>query len=115
MNITSPGQSFQATGGLAAVSTVALRAANATTTESVYITDIIITIYAYADTGTIALQDGTTTYFQWLCKDGNGSSIHIHFNKPFYWGQNKAINLINATANVSCRAVVLGYTNIKAA
>ena len=109
-----PGQNFRAVGGLTTASTVALRAANASGTEAVWITDIIVTIYSFADTGTLAFQDGTTTYFQWLCKDGNGNHIHIHFREPFYWGQNKAINFINATANVSAKAVVLGFTRTKA-
>ena len=90
------------------------RAANSTGTEAVYVTDIVVTLYSFADTGLISLTDGTNTHFSWLCKDGNGSHFAVHFNQPFYWGQNVAINLINGTANVKAKLVVLGYVNMKA-
>jgi hypothetical protein len=114
MERSVPGQSFQVATAIETASTVAARAANATGTESVFITDIVITIYAHADTGTLALNDGTTSYFMWLCKDGNGHTINIHFDQPFYWGQNKKIDFINATAYVKANLVIKGFTNIKA-
>jgi hypothetical protein len=76
------------------------------------LTEIDIMITAYSTTGTLALSDGTTTFFgPWLCKDGNGGHIHIEFDddNPWTWTTLKPINLVNATANVGARITVKGF------
>ena len=82
-------------------------------TGSTYsLTEIDIMITAYSATGTLALSDGTDTWFgPWLCKDGNGSHIHIEYDEenPWMWTTLKPLQLVNATANVGARIMVKGW------
>lgn len=76
------------------------------------ITQIDIMLSAFADTGTLALSDGTDTWFgPWLCKDGNGTLIHLEWEdeNPWTWTTTKPLNIVNATANVGARITIKGY------
>jgi len=104
------GMDFQATGTVEAAGTAAVKAAAAGV--NLTITEIDISIYAFQDTGTVALDDGTTTYFgPFLCKDGNGNHIHLSFKDGFSWGVGKGIYLTVGTANVKARLTVKGFYN----
>jgi len=104
------GQDFQATNTIESATSVTIKAA--ITTCNYTITEIVISIYAFQDTGTLALNDGTTTYFgPWLCKDGNGHTIVLRFKDGFTWGKGKAIIVTVATAAVKARVTVKGFMN----
>jgi len=76
------------------------------------LTEVDIMLSAYSATGTLALSDGTDTWFgPFLCKDGNGSRIHLEWEaeNPWMWTTAKPLNLVNATANVGATITVKGW------
>ena len=81
------------------------------TGSQTYVQKIVITLESFAATGTISITDGTTAIVgPILCKDGNGNSVVVDFGERGYpWGANKAVVLVNGTANVSARATIVGY------
>jgi hypothetical protein len=96
-------------GAIAAGNTTVLAAVSGATH---YVTKIVVTVYVFQNDGTISLTDGTTTFFEWLAKDGNGSHFEITFDPTlaFPWGTGKAIVLTIGTSNVSCKVVMQGFT-----
>ena len=102
---------FSVTQDISAVGNAEVKAAGGSGKRH-FVTSGVITIEAHADTGLISLDDGTADIIgPILCKDGNGSVFLINFGETGYdWGSNKAIRLINSTANVSARITLVGYT-----
>jgi hypothetical protein len=109
--MASRAESWQKTVGCTATGDTTVIAANAN--GSHHVRKIVVTVYAYSATGTIALTDGTTSFFLWQPSTGNGCHFEVTFPEEytFNWGTNKAITLTCGTANVSARVVVLGYTS----
>jgi hypothetical protein len=90
----------------------ALETAVKPTGSTYFLTEIDIMLTAYSATGTLALSDGTDTWFgPWLCKDGNGTHIHFEYEEenPWMWTTLKPLQLVNATANVGARIMVKGW------
>lgn len=79
--------------------------------SQIFVQKIVVAIGAHAATGTISITDGTTAIVgPILCKDGNGNGFTMDFGDRGYpWGQNKAVVLVNETANVTASATVTGY------
>jgi len=104
------GNTWQLNNGATATGNTTLKAAATGYTH--YVTKIVVTVFAFADTGTISLTDGTTTFFEWLAKDGNGNHFEVTFpgDLAFSWGSGKAIVLTIGTANLSCKVVMTGFT-----
>lgn len=104
------GLDFQATDVVEAAGTKAVVAAVAGV--NLTITELDIFIYAYQTDGTVAVDDGTTTYFgPVLAKDGNGNHIHMEWKQGFSWGVGKGIYLTVGTSNVKARLTVKGFSN----
>jgi hypothetical protein len=107
---TKRGQSFQDTTTIESATNATIKAAVATCNYT--ITEIIVSIYAFQNDGTLALNDGTTTYFgPFLCKDGNGHTIFLRFKDGFTWGKGKAIIVTVGTSAVKARVTVKGFMN----
>jgi hypothetical protein len=103
------GNTWQLNNGATSTGDTTLKAAS--TGHIHYVTKIVVTVYDLT-TGTIALTDGTTPFFEWAVKDGNGSHFEVTFpgDLAFSWGSGKAIILTIGTGNLNCKVVMTGFT-----
>lgn len=103
------GAPFQATTTITEVGNTDIVAA--VSTVNVFVQKVILTIYSHADTGTIAIDNGTTEFVpKILAKDDNGSAWCFDFGARGYnCGLGNAVRLVNGTDNVSAGVTIMGY------
>lgn len=82
----------------------------AVTGKSLFVQNINIAVEAYNDTGTVLLDDGTTTLWgPFLIKDDNGHPPPFHSEKGLSWGKGKGIRVVVANGG-TVNVMVSGYS-----
>lgn len=105
----SLGLNTQGVGSLTAVGAATVIAAPGDG-KRLHIQRVVVSCETNSLTGTLALGDGTTTFWKVQPKDGNGNQWIIDFGeKGYYLEKNAALTLTNATANISAIASAIGY------
>jgi len=76
-----------------------------------FVQKVVISLFVHHNTGVLSIDNGTTTYWKIICKDGNGVSWTLDFGEEgLDIGVAKALRLVDATNDVSAIATAIGYT-----
>lgn len=82
---------------------------SATTGRNYFIQTIVIAVQAHHDSGTVLLDDGTTTFYgPFLVKDGNGHPPAFYNERGWAVGKGKGIRAVVANGG-TVNITVVGY------